>query len=1598
MTEQLPMTDEGVHEAFIKSKIPAWFSQAHPDAIEALHRSQVPRLVDGADGTLLAAQARSKRSRLAAARALDGFKGIVEFVEPLLLAGLKSRFGLEVDVNRHELAHFSAAPPYSGDVSKVQLLSRQSMMQAALRNFTGKEVFTANCGLAPKGAISIRAEIVNTDSDLVILDTNRVSTGTVSTDIIYSEKLGVAPGQFASLCRELDLGQAYQRHLDQVFARCGVAPAMIQANKDALAEQAHLARSQGHISDSAHGMLLALIAGQGTVTLDSQPVRCSGLELLGVALGDVLLIGPDPDGSDTEQRCIVYIPSDPNHPLKEYASRRGVTVYLRQQLYRPEYLKFFLRFVPRREQARVCRRYRVPESDLPKGIDVLVERPITGELFRALHERSVRKAKDDARVLVVPTADVDHEVWLEQVTHYLAMGLNVVNVAAFFVPGLGEVMMGVMGAQLMSDVFHGIEAWEAGELDEAAGYMQSLSLNIAFAAGLGIVGSHVAAALKPTAFIEGLERVELPDGRARLWKPDLGEYRQAIELPATLQPNALGQYAFEGKYYIRVEGGLYEQYNDPGIDRWRVRHPSDAQAYQPALEHNGQGAWRHAHERPLQWSRTRLLRRIGHSVDGLSDTELEQALQISAIHENVLRRMHVEGEPVPPLLADTLERMQIDRQVERLIGQIRRGEPIPANMTHPAALVVALPGWPVDGVLQVFHQAELRAEYGNALTGDGPRLKVSHAQLLRGELAQRLIDQMTEAQIIRLLGDGVGSQHNMRVQALRDRLADYAEQRRTAIFESVYNGPASVPDPQLTMLRERFPRLNGPLAQRLLGTVTAVERTQWTNSTIMPARLVSLATQLYDELPLARAYEGLHLPTLAQGDSDRLLLACLGRLPDWSSQVCLDLRGGQPTGPLLERLGSPGAPIKRVLVKSSKGFRAYDGYDKLHSLAPASIDNDLYKAILHALPDAQRDALKLGLHDSVLLKARVLSIAAGARGEAGKWLWSYRVSGWGESGRLRGGGGNQSHQQGAGGYPPAGAAASRHQQSYRELYPQASDTEVQAQFARWGEQGLAPRLEVLRLEGELHRLESDLARWAAGSIYRENAKTRIIEAWQRVSTGFTATGESTTLLLLDGRALQTQDLVDFPLLTADFAHVDELWLDVNALTEIPVAFTRNFPALQRVSANQNRLRSVPTGLNRERLTALDLSDNEIEWDDAAQTALADYTRLETLELSNNPLFTPPDLAALTRLRVIRLSSGAFSELPSGLEVLQAPSLVDLARNAIETLPDSVSNLPPAVAGALHLEANPLSEASQRLIEQYFADHSIDLLVSDVDYRFLLQDATPAQLAVWQRLRTPANLQFFRDLRYIVENDVFDIVPTTSRRRLWTILEWMDSNEEFRQQALGYMPKDLFDLELTVLIQRANLAAEPRQQTEQLLAVATNCIRVTRIDTQLQLLTQDAQDIDDETFEILGQLCFKQLATEPALALMQAPAAGEEVNVDQASAGSIELLTPQWFDQLRLRLLTLNAGSQQGLDALFAVNADDEPLLGFWRERLRERYQARFEQLRQALDDQLERAETTFNEGAYVTEANRLRTQFDVDNLALMRTLTREIFEGTVEQW
>ncbi|MDD1014580.1 leucine-rich repeat domain-containing protein [Pseudomonas sp. TNT2022 ID1025] len=286
---------------------------------------------------------------------------------------------------------------------------------------------------------------------------------------------------------------------------------------------------------------------------------------------------------------------------------------------------------------------------------------IVEPLFGYLQDRHLERLKAEAQQVAVPTADADARARDERVQRLENFGLNVLNLASFFIPGLGEIMLAVTAWQLLHECIEGVEAWQHGDRDTALQHAASVGLNLGLIAGFAVAGT-LATRLFNSPLMERLDEVTLADGSERLWQPDLAPYRSDIALPDDLQANQQGQYLLAGKHYIRIEGQLYEQRLDASGEQWRMVHPQQPQGYQPPLLHNGEGAWRAEHEQPLDWSYPTLVRRLSEAYQGYSDTQLETARQISGVERTALRQVHLRGEPCPPLLADALQRLALAEQ------------------------------------------------------------------------------------------------------------------------------------------------------------------------------------------------------------------------------------------------------------------------------------------------------------------------------------------------------------------------------------------------------------------------------------------------------------------------------------------------------------------------------------------------------------------------------------------------------------------------------------------------------------------------------------------------------------------------------------------------------------------------------------------------------------------------------------------------------------------------------------------------------------------------------------------------------------------------
>ncbi|MDQ0654649.1 NEL-type E3 ubiquitin ligase domain-containing protein [Pseudomonas cedrina] len=1295
------------HASFIKANLPGWIKHLAAPDIQALHRARdpvqqlrqaFPEKYAAASPPLRQALIDSgvqrQASTQALATALKDFKGITEFSEPLLLEALRKQFALAPDVNKTLLYHLRAH----------KRLEQQSLLQAALHNFEADEPFDdvvlqETSGLAPAGSLE------------QILYDKREKYPFAKVRYHLRDRLAIKPAAFASLCRQLDLGKQYQAHLSAVFetpaTAAQVRQQMIQANKDTLRVQTHIARMRDAISETAHTTLLEILDGTPAPSFYGWPVAFSQLNLLGADVNDVVVISTalrrrsvvtdfvppivrQYESLLVPSRIIVCMPGDPLAPVKEYRSLEAFLTELAVNLRSSNYQRFFAGLLSQNEAQTFLRRLKSqlkvlrwnPNPVYPgpnynpavfmHGIYESVwndavklhakESFIETNVFGHLYEKHLARIKSSAKLLAVPTEQVDHNAWINRLTHWAEWGLNVINVAAFFVPGLGEVMMAVTAVQLGYEVYQGVEAWSVGDSDEAWAHLTSIMQNVAYMAALGAVAAK-APPILPSTFVNGMARVRSPFGKLRLWHPDLSAYKSGVSLKG-LKPDALGQYQVAGKTYITLEGNPYENIFDPAIKQWRIKHPHEIDAYQPILRHNGHGAWRHSLERPLEWQRLALLRRTGPHMERFTDIQVEQIAEVSGVSDEVLRVLHVDNKPAPPEFAQAARLFEVDRQVDEVIGQIREG----AGMEEPGQFVVPLavemPGWPVEVGIEVLSSPEPWAtskRYGAVSAKQS--IKITRSEVAAGKWPEKILAALDEAQTKRVLGDDSVQSDADRLQLLRDRLADHAKGRSKSLFDSLLSGQTE-PDADTKLLQRSFRSLSPEAAQHVLGIASADELSQLRSTGRIPLRLAKAVRVQLHQSGLTRALAGLYLENLASTASDRLALHSLEQMPGWSADIRVELRSLGISGPLVDSIGSEQALTRYCLINEGDHFIAMDADGRALNSA-ARDGRNLFESLLQVVPDTWRRSL--GDNPSEALRQQVIDYARSNR-DAMSRILRREAPGDGAGRLLR--------TPGRIGYAASGDVAGFADAPLvarvRDVYPNINDDQA-LQFIRNrrlagdSDQQVFHLLESRRreFEGLNTVLDAWVDRTAAQSrgfgTNRREIANRIIACWR---AGLYRGQTPTYRLNLLGAD-------ELPAWAADFSHVRAVVADSRQVAE--GTLVPRFSALTRLEIQGGLegmadLADQMTALSRITELRLELQQGFTPYSPALTQALQGMTQLQELHLHGSlPVL---DYSAYTALRRISLS-GNLRDWPTGLLALDRLESVDLSRTRISSLPDAL---------------------------------------------------------------------------------------------------------------------------------------------------------------------------------------------------------------------------------------------------------------------------------------------------------------------------------------
>lgn len=1258
---------------------------------------------------------------------LKHLKDARAFGEPLLRDALKKRYGLDLDVNATFLRlYIPVSIPWFPIKSGGARFWTVSLLDAALHNFEASET---------------HASAYEPDSTFI---TQPTTTGQF--EVLDDIKATLSISAFTTLCRELDIGKHYQRWLEDNLGVNNPAiadvlrPQIKDSQKAALRLALELALLQKDtLKKDAYRSILALIIGAQDKLLDGKTLLCHDLTMMSAVLTGIVLFAADLEQHRGSVRVIAYIPDDPQHPVKEYPSTAHFMNELTQKLRSPDYQQFFSRFVAHADRGfffsnlnsrltQITWHPRTPGDPLPSWREAPARHtnlqygatPVSGDLWEYLYQRQLDRILNDARTLAVSTASADRNARWQLWESLSSIASALLQVAAFvvlpFVPVLGELMLAYMAYQLLDEAFESIVEWSQGLTQQALAhtleFIESIVQLGAFAAG-GKIAAGEFRNVMPKACVEFIERftpVKSADGRTRYWNGDLKPYEQAISLPPDSEPDTLGLHVLTGKKILPLEGQHYEVQGPVSQEPFQIEHPTRPHAYKPRLAHNSNGAWHTELEQPLTWDRKKLLRRLGHVADSLTEQEREQVLRISGHHENTVRRMHVDRESLPPLLADTLARFKIHKALRSFIERIGSEDVeiyITADPQTQLQLLTEHLPWPEDKILRLVNakgevswQQTLKhgARTYDIATADGDVLVTALKCLSENEV-RALFEEPFSAPVLTL---------QAQARNLRPRLAKVASSQRDALFDARYKAQERAATAEARRLIDSVTGLPGVVAEELLNSASGAEWQQLEQGTVAP-RLKELARWAQQQVRAIRARESLELDSANNIDAVRLALHSLPNVPGWSGDVRIEVNRYSFSGETIDSIGATDATQRKVLVQLENGdYQAFDEQG-----LELSGTEDFHGGLLRALPDSERQKMGLQTGQGLRLRQLIVEHALGhmqlqeilAQHPVRKPHYDPKIM------RLPGG---------TDGYPHGHPGTPSLQARVRALYPSFSSSEAEDFVRELHRHPDGARAELSRLHNEYDRLTNALRLWFEATPSVNPQTGARLDASQ-----FTAARQNRRLLVDELQrcwrrqtALNDGDLDagdrgymfrftrpiigDLPTIDADFGHITYVTLEGNDATRGAHAFLRRFTGARRMEARNLPLATLPDFLpSLAHLDQLILSNCGITLTTDSLAVLSSLGRLRTLELYKNPLGPLFSVAAMPRLEYIDLGDTGISSLPQGLLDLPVLKTAIFHDNQLRELPAPLFQLSAPKANGFDFRGNPLSSATRDRIKSYF---------------------------------------------------------------------------------------------------------------------------------------------------------------------------------------------------------------------------------------------------------------------------------------------------------
>ncbi|MGE1084432.1 NEL-type E3 ubiquitin ligase domain-containing protein [Pseudomonas shirazensis] len=1366
--------------------------------------------------------------------------------------------------------------------------------------------------------------------DSVLQGSGLVATGS-------DQVLSGDPVALAAACRALDVGAQYQQQLDKVFntATC----AMLVADKQAgLKLAVEVAALKGEIS-AAEQIALEEVA-RGHHDSNQQGLRgfAGLLSILGCTASDALVIQlRGVDGED--HGLLLYLPSDPKHALQRFADWSALSTELLSQLRDPAGRQRISHMIALSERPAFLNTLAKRLGDQTPDLALEGVTPQDG-IFVDLVNQQVQRIHEDARLLLVPTAEADRQARAQRLQTWEEVGLGLVNLAGLFIPGVGALLLGLLVVQTLSQVYEGSVDWLHGHQHEALEHMLGVAETVAVTAAIAGGVALVARGFVRSEFVQGLEPVTVGDGEMRLWSADLSQYRVR---PDDSGLQADGLYGSGEQRWMRHDEHYYEVHRPTPDGPWRLRHPQREGAFGPVVEFNGERGWRLRLERPLEWDDSaRMLERLWPQDPPIDAAQAARVMQVARIDQEELRGLLVANRPLPVNLRETLRRFDADARTQRFFVSLAGNGDV-ASDAQIQAWCLAQPGMAgldADALREALLDQEVRLRKG-------------------------LFDHLSNV----VLPPDDALLNIMR----RDFPGLPPAYAQTAVRD------ASQVQRQVAEREGRLPLALAKRARALLGLARlnrAIEGLYLANATSNDTgELVIALLRRMPGWPVAVNLE------LREGSESGRLLSILNPQGAEAERTVLALHQG------------------RVRLYTSQGLQREEDVAEPAGFFEA-ISALLTDAQLERLPNPQAtpaDRLRAAATVALPVTDSGLHSLLGWQAQA-PWFNPGRRLADGRVGYLLSGRGQGLPRS------PAEVLRARVRALYPGFNDAEVTEYLQVLMQSPGSPMallLQQERAYAALDSCLNQWQSaELA--TSRSRLRRQFGDNLRRAWRLEGESVDLREGAQASMRLDLSGFPARTLPAFPS-DVQFRHVAELVMNELQIDTVPVEFLRAFPRLRRLTLTSNLLLSLPRGLAYlVDLEVLRLAHNRVRLTADSLTMLSRLPRLTQLDLSYNPLgFLQLRFNHLSHLRELRLRHCQLGIWPFGLELCGFLEYVDLRDNQVPALPDDIMMMPLSYRRAFQLERNPLpSEEVVRLysVQDYQRLHSLAEAEQDLDEpqssgsavwisNVAAQDRAARQ-AQWDTLiAMPHSSSLFELLGQLRSTSDFASHHSYLAEQVWAVVAALEGDSQLREEIFAHMQDSqtcadgiaerFSAVQLQVRVAQANREGALHERAGRLIHLNRQLFRLERLDqfarADIAERVRSQRGVDE-----IEVLLYYRVELSAELDLPMQP-----LSMHYATAAAVSA------DQITAALGVVRAAETQEALAVSLSQRD------FWQAYLRERHDTAFDAVSAdyaAQGEALDQEREQLTSQVYTQRWQDLRDAREAALQALSLELTREVLE------